>query len=235
MAARRYWRTYFVVAVVVLALAFTAILLSPKRYTSTTRLMVSIEGSTTAAAYQNDEVGTRRVLSYMPLITSGVVSRRVVDKLGLPLTPEQLASKINVANVPPRTPLIDIEVTDDSPQRARQIAKTLASEFIKYADSIETPTGEDSQKVHTTIVSDPAEGRENPLTSVLLGVLAAVAALLLGAVAVWIRAARQRDVPADAQAEAPSPREEEAADDLHEAPSDEEAFCQEPVEATQHS
>jgi capsular polysaccharide biosynthesis protein len=125
-----------------------------------------------------------------------VVAQRVVDKLGLHMSPAELAAKIDVANVPPKTSLIDIEATDDSPGRARQIADTVASEFITYAASIETPTGEDSHKVRTTVVTDATAARENRLEPVLLGVLAAVAALLLGAVSVWIRAARKREVPA---------------------------------------
>jgi capsular polysaccharide biosynthesis protein len=256
-AVRRYRLTYLIVAAVVFALGLTAVLLAPVKYVSTTRLMVSVEGSTTAAAYQNEEVATRRVRSYIPLITSGVVSQRVIDKLGLPVTPSQLADKITVANVPPKTPLIDIEVTDDSPSRARQITETVAGEFIAYAASIETPTGEDSQKVHTRVVSDAGEGREDPLKPVFLGVLAALAALLLGAVAVWIRAVRERDVPAtdDAAAQQEEEQEEEATAEPQAAPSDEDSTHEErvpietngsapttsteatddPVEATQHS
>lgn len=189
---RRYWATYLVVAGLVFAVGLTAVLQAPIKYLSSTRLMVSIEGSTTSAAYQNEEVATRRVNTYIPLITSGVVTQHVIDKLGLHMSPTELADKIDVANVPPKTSLIDVEVTDDSPSRARQIADTLANEFISYAAAVETPTGEDNHKVHTTVVTAASDGRENRLEPVLLGVLAAIAALLLGAVAVWIRAARGR-------------------------------------------
>jgi capsular polysaccharide biosynthesis protein len=191
-AARRHWFTFVVVAAVTFALGFAAVLLMPKQYVSSARLMVSISGTTTASAYQNEEVATRRVLSYIPLITSGVVMQRVIDKLGLPLTTSQLADEIDVANVPPKTPLIDIEVTDPSPDRAQEIANPLADEFIVYATAIETPTGEDSQKIHTTVVTRATPGRENPLIPVFLGILAAVVSLLMGAVAVWVRAVRSR-------------------------------------------
>jgi capsular polysaccharide biosynthesis protein len=113
----------------------------------------------------------------------------------LRLTASGLADKIDATNVPPKTSLIDVEVTDESPDRARRIADALATEFIAYANAMETPTGEDSHKVHTTVVSPAAEGRENRFERVLLGVLAALAALLLGAVAVWIRAAREPALP----------------------------------------
>jgi capsular polysaccharide biosynthesis protein len=194
-AVRRHWLTFLAVSTVTFGLGLTAIYLTPATYVSSTRLMVSIQGSTTAAAYQNEEVAARRVQSYIPLITSGVVSQRVVDKLGLSLSATQLADKVDVANVPPKTALIDIEVTDRSPIRAKRIADAVASEFIRYAASLETPTGEDSHKVNTVVVSAAGQGRENRLAPVLLGVLAAVTALLLGGVAVWIQSGRKRGSP----------------------------------------
>jgi capsular polysaccharide biosynthesis protein len=149
--------------------------------------MVSISGSTTAAAYQNDEVVAGRVNSYIALLTSDVVSQRVIDKLGLSMTAPELAAKVSATNVPPKTAVIDVAVTDESPARARLIADTLASEFINYTNALETPTGEDSQKVHTTVVSSASEPRERRAERVILGALAGITALLLGSVAVWIR------------------------------------------------
>jgi capsular polysaccharide biosynthesis protein len=212
-AVRRFRLTFLLVTAAVFVLALTWILLSPAKFVSTTRLMVSIEGSTTSAAYQNDEVAIRRVNSYVPLLTSHVVLQRVVDRLGLPLTASELADKIDATNVPPKTSLIDVEVTDESPDRARRIADTLATEFIAYATAMETPTGEDSHKVHTTVVTPAVEGRENRFELVLLGVLAALAALLLGAVAVWIRSAREHAQPLAKQDTAgeDTPRTETAA------------------------
>jgi capsular polysaccharide biosynthesis protein len=194
-AVRRYRWTFGLVVATVLAVGVISILLLPTKFVSSTRLLVSIQGSTTAAAYQNEDVANRRIRSYLPLLTSGVVTQRVIDKLGLPMTTDELAAKINATNVPPKTSLIDVEVTDGSPDRARQIATTLAAEFVAYTAAVETPTGEDSQKVTTTVVSAATAGRENRLQPVLLGVLAGIAALVLGAVAVWIRAARHAAPP----------------------------------------
>jgi capsular polysaccharide biosynthesis protein len=190
-AARRYRVTFLLVTAVVCTIGAAAIVLLPVRYLSSTRLLVSIEGSATAPAYQNEEVATRRIRSYIPLLTSGVVAQRVVDKLHLPMTSAELAEKISATNVPVKTSLIDIEVMDESADRAELIADTLAAEFIRYADAIETPTGEDSQRVHTTVVNPASTGRANRLERVILGALAGLAALVLGAVAVWIRWARQ--------------------------------------------
>jgi capsular polysaccharide biosynthesis protein len=183
----RYWKTFVAVAGLVFAVGLAWIILTPAKFVSTTQLMVSISGSTTAAAYQNDEVVAGRVNSYIALLTSDVVSQRVIDKLRLSMTAPELAAKVSATNVPPKTAIIDVAVTDESPARARLIADTLASEFISYTDALETPTGEDSQKVHTTVVNSASEPRERRAEGVVLGVLAGLTALLLGAVAVWIR------------------------------------------------
>jgi tyrosine-protein kinase len=203
VAVRRYRWTAVVVAGAVLAIGLAGILVSPSKYVSTTQLMVSIEGSTTANAYENDEVVAGRVNSYIALLSSGVVVQRVIDKLGLPLTASELASEINATNVPPRTAIIDVSVTDQSPARAQLLASTLATEFISYTKALETPTGEDGQKVHTRVVTDASEPRERRAELVFLGLLAAVAAMLTAAVAVWVRSRtdpviRSADQAADA-------------------------------------
>ena len=186
-SVRRYWKTFVVVAGVVFALGLAWVLLAPAKFVSTTQLMVSIDGSTTAAAYENDEVVAGRVNSYIALLTSDVVNQRVIDRLGLSLTAPELAAKVSATNVPPKTAVIDVAVTDESPAQARLLANTLATEFINYAEALETPTGEDGQKVHTTVVTAASEPREQRFERILLGALAAVTALVLGAVAVWIR------------------------------------------------
>ena len=128
-----------------------------------------------------------RINSYIALLTSDVVNQRVIDRLGLSLTAPELAAKVSATNVPPKTAVIDVAVTDESPAQARLLANTLATEFINYAEALETPTGEDGQKVHTTVVTAASEPRGQPFERILLGALAAVTALVLGAVAVWIR------------------------------------------------
>jgi capsular polysaccharide biosynthesis protein len=201
-AVRTYWKTFVVVTVTVLALGITWLLRTPTQYVSTAQLLVTIQGSTTAAAYQNQDVVAGRVNSYIALLTSDIVSQRVIDKLGLSLTAPELAAKVSATNVPPRTSIIDVAVTDKSPEQARRLTDTLAAEFVSYADALETPTGEDGQKVHTTVVTGASEPRSRLAERVILAVLMAVAALLLGAVAVWIRSLTDRRVRTAGQAAA---------------------------------
>jgi capsular polysaccharide biosynthesis protein len=186
-SVRRYWTTFTVVAAAVLAMGLTGLLLTPIQYVSTTQLLVAINGSTTATAYQNDDLVAERVHSYIALLTTDVVSQRVIDRLGLTMTPRELAAKISATNVPPNTSIIDIAVSDKSPEQARRLADALGAEFVGYTDALETPTGEDGQKVHTTVVTAAGEPTARVGARVVLGTLIALAAVILGTVAVWIR------------------------------------------------
>jgi Mrp family chromosome partitioning ATPase len=104
------------------------------------------------------------------------------------LTTSELAAKVSATDVPPKTAIIDLAVTDDSADRAQLIANTLANEFISYADALETPTGEDAQKVHTKVITAATEPRMQRAQPIFLGVLVVAAAALLAGIAVWIRA-----------------------------------------------
>jgi polysaccharide biosynthesis protein PslJ len=193
-AVKKYRWTFVVTVATVLALGLIWLFLTPAKYVSTTRLMVSVEGATTADAYQNDDVVAGRVNTYVGLLTSDVVSQRVIEKLKLRETPRELASKINATAVQPRTSLIDIEVADGSAERAQQIAQTLAEQFVLYVEAMETPTGQDNQKVHTTVVTSATPAQGNAMVRTALGGIATLGALLLGACAVWIRSARDPEL-----------------------------------------
>ena len=191
-ALARHWRTFAATTGVVLAVGIAGIVALPATYVSSTQLLVSIGGSTTALAYQNDDVARQRVNSYLPLLTSEVVSQRVVDALHLPLTAAELADRVSATRVPPNTSVIDVAVTADSESDARAITESMAREFISYTDALETPTGMDAQKVRVTEISGASQPRSNAWTRVALGIPATVLAVLLGAVAVWIRCRSER-------------------------------------------
>ncbi len=199
LSRRRVSFTVATGSVLIILLAW--LLLTPARYVSHTQLLVSISGSTTAAAYQNDDVARERVNSYIALMTSDVVGQRVVDTLGLPQGAAELAKQVSAIRVPPNTSIIDVAVKADSPERAQALAGAYAREFVAYATALETPTGKDEQKVRVTTVSTASDPRSNTPVRIALGALAALTAALLGAVTVWIRAPRRGSpdgVPADA-------------------------------------
>jgi capsular polysaccharide biosynthesis protein len=184
---RLYWRTFTLAAVIVLVLGLWWLLAARDQYVSTAQLLVSLQGSTTAEAYENDDVIQSRVNSYIALLTTDAVSQRVIDKLGLSLTPPELSAKISATNVPPKTAILDVAVTDDSPEQARVLAQTVADQFVSYANALEAPTGAGAQKVSATVVTAASEPHQRRLELVGLGLLTTVVALLTGAIAVIVR------------------------------------------------
>lgn len=185
--ARLYWKTFAAVTLTVLAVGMAWVILTPVQYVSTAQLLVAVQGSSTANAYQNDDVVIGRVRSFVVLLTSDVVAQRVIDHLGLSLTPAELKAKISAVNVPPSTAVIDVAVTDSSPERAREIADAVAAEFVEYTQALEAPTGEDTQQVKTTVVSGASQPKSRLVERIGLAGLIAGFAAVLGVVAVWIR------------------------------------------------
>lgn len=186
---RLYWKTFAATCIVVLALGITWLVLSPLQYVSTAQLLVTLNGTTTANAYQNDDVVAGRVNSYVALLTSEVVSQRVVDKLGLKMSADQLGAKISAVQVPPNTAIIDIAATDPSAEQAQRIANTVAEEFVAYTQALESPTGVDAQKVQTQVVSAASAPRSRLAERIGISAMIGLLSLFAGAVAVWVRAA----------------------------------------------
>jgi uncharacterized protein involved in exopolysaccharide biosynthesis len=58
---RRYWKTFTAVFLSVAAAGGAWLVLSPLQYVSTAQLMVTLNGTSTANAYQNDAVVGNRV------------------------------------------------------------------------------------------------------------------------------------------------------------------------------
>lgn len=188
---RVHWKTFAAVTLAVLALGIGWLVLAPLQYVSHAQLLVSVGGSATANAYQNDAVVASRVNTYLALLTSDAASQRVVDTLGSPLTATGLAATITAVQVP-NSAIIDIATTAPSAEQARLVAQTVADEFVGYVASIEAPTGEDAQKVKVTVVSSASEPASRLVERIAIGAVIAVIAALSGATAVWLRSSGSR-------------------------------------------
>ncbi len=107
----------------------------PRIYASRTTLMV---GSSIRSQNPNQaELGISRTLAgiYGELVRRTPITQAVIDKLGLDMKPEQLASMIQT-QVTQDAQLLEITVLDVNPQRARVLADALANELI-----LQSPTG----------------------------------------------------------------------------------------------
>jgi len=126
------------VGVAVLGAVAVNLLATPK-YEASTRLFVSTTSGTSATEiYQGNRYSQERVVSYTELLMGETLARRTIDKLGLDMSADDLQENIK-ASAKPDTVLIDVDVVDESPVRARDIADALSDEFVVMVRELETP------------------------------------------------------------------------------------------------
>ncbi|TFV53713.1 polysaccharide biosynthesis tyrosine autokinase [Blastococcus sp. TF02A-35] len=194
-ALRAGWWLPLVGLVVGGAAALGVSLLQTPLYTSSTQLFVSTrDTASTSEAFQGSQFSQQRVTSYARLITGEELAQRVIDRLGLEDSAEHLRDRISATAVT-GTVLIDVTVTDESPERAQRIADAVGAEFTEFAAELETPDGAEISPIKVT-VTDGAEAASAPgspqtTRNVALGLLVG---LLVGAGLAVLRARLDRTV-----------------------------------------
>src|SRR5215471_16610379 len=121
-------------------------------YSASVQLFVSTSGAGTDISQLN-QGGTftqQRVKSYVDIVNSPEVTEAVIGQLQLSYTLQQLSKNIQ-ASTRLDTVLLDIEVTDTSPSRARDIANAVAGKFPQFVDKIETPANKTVSPVKVSI------------------------------------------------------------------------------------
>jgi capsular exopolysaccharide synthesis family protein len=127
----------------------------PKQYTVGSQLFVSTTTSgDLATTVQGGYYAQDKVASYAQLISSKDLAAAVIDADGLDVSPQQLVSRIS-ATVIPDTTVIDVSVTDKSPQRALELARSLNDEFRAMIRRLETPPGATTSPVQVNVVASP--------------------------------------------------------------------------------
>ncbi len=186
---REHWRTTLVCLVLGLLGALLVTVLMPKTYTSTATIYVSaVPGSDASALLESGQLSEQRMKSYVQLATSDRVGREVVADLGLSATAEQLLQHVS-ATSPAGTVVLNISASDTSPDRAAQIANSVAAAFDRLVAELERPGNPTGPRIITTQVVEPAlppaePEWPSPLLNVALG---AVVGLLIGVGAAVVR------------------------------------------------
>ncbi|WP_328351386.1 polysaccharide biosynthesis tyrosine autokinase [Mycobacterium sp. NBC_00419] len=175
---RARWITVAAALTAALLAAATVTLLTTPLYQASTRLFVSTSaGQSLSDAYQGTLFSQERVLSYTQLLKGETLAKRTIDKLGLDMKPSALTKRIT-ASAKQDTVLIDLQVLDASPLRARDIANALSDEFVKMVKELETPP--DGRKPDArVIVEQRATIPESPVVpktsrNIALGLVAGV-------------------------------------------------------------
>jgi len=141
---RRYWWMLAVFTVLGLVIGYLSWVVNwwiidfgPK-YESTATLFVATQtGTTTAEAYQNDMFSQQRAVSYAALATSEQVAARAVDQLKSSISPDDLRAKIS-AKVRDKTVMLDVSVTDPSPEEAQAYADAVSNQLVEVVSQLET-------------------------------------------------------------------------------------------------
>ena len=185
--ARRRW--VLIVSCVVAAVGVAALVTfqTTPQYSSSARLFVSTSQNDTGDAYQGSLFSAQRVTSYADLTSGQALSRRVIDKVGLDMEPDELSAKID-ATVRPETVILEISVTDPNPQQAQTLAQAVAEELTEFVSELETPPGQSNAPIKASIV-DAASLPDSPVSPQPTRnlALAAVLGLLLGLGAAVLR------------------------------------------------
>ena len=179
-AARRRWLLILGTAAVVVALAAGATLLMTKEYTSTSRVFISTISSDPNTAYQGALLSAERANSYADLVNSPELSQRVIARLKLKTSPEELSDRIN-AVVVPETVVLKIDVADSSAKQAQRINTAVIGQLNVFVRQLETPRGGKAPLLKVSVVGTPSvpDSPSSPQRLPFLGA-ALIVGLLLG-------------------------------------------------------
>ncbi|MBD1537755.1 polysaccharide biosynthesis tyrosine autokinase [Arthrobacter sp. S13_S34] len=183
---RRHWILVVASALVGLLAGGATSMLTKPTYTADTQLFVAIQNSGSVQELQQGNAFSQaRVQSYVKTVESPVVLQPVIDTLGLPVSADQLAQRVE-ASTDLNTVLIGISVADNSPVQAAAIAQAVASSLIEAVDTLEKPKTGGTSPVSLSIIK-PATAPAKPSApntnfNLLIGLFVGLALGLFAAV-----------------------------------------------------
>lgn len=154
---KRIWILITIPLIGVLISAVVSFFVLTPIYEASTTLIVgrqTFKDPDSEIEYSNLRAYQQLVKTYGEIAKSRSISREVIEKLNLEMTPEQLQNSLKVTTVGD-TELMKISVENPSPEMAKNIANTLASVFSERIIEI--------KKVDTVSVIDPAITPQNPI------------------------------------------------------------------------
>ena len=128
VAIRKSWWIIVLVALLGMGGGFLLTLRATPQYASTVTFFISTPASGGTSPLAADQFATRRITSYVGLLSSDVTAQAVIDKTGVDLTTKQVRSAIT-GDADLNTVLLTATVTDPSPDQSLLIAQGLATEF----------------------------------------------------------------------------------------------------------
>ncbi|WP_082775257.1 polysaccharide biosynthesis tyrosine autokinase [Pseudoclavibacter helvolus] len=140
-------------------------LLATPKYQATAELYVSVKSSDSAVAGELGQGVTfarQAVQSYATVVNKEIVTTRVIEELGLDVTPAQLSTQITATN-PLNTVVLEVAVVDEDPAMAAALANSVASNFIDViVNELEKPEGASPSLVKI----EPVQSAQIPSTPI---------------------------------------------------------------------
>lgn len=176
---RRSWILIVASALVGLLVSGAASVLTAPTYKAETQLFVAIQGSGSIQELQQGNTFSQaRVQSYVKTVDSPIVLQPAIDSLGLKITSDQLAAKVQ-ASTDVNTVLITLAVSDKSPVQAAAIAQAVADSLVRAIDVLEKPKNGGASPVSLSIIkpatAPTAPSAPNTRMNLVLGLLVGVA------------------------------------------------------------
>lgn len=138
-ALRRRWRLFAAIAGGFVALVTLVTLIVPKSYTTTVRLMAGRAGSSLNATERDTafpilnalvlQSGEQSAETFAQLAQQRDLSARVVDKMGLAISPSSLLRRLTVKPIV-NTSLLNLSVSWRTPEGSAKIANAFADSFV---------------------------------------------------------------------------------------------------------
>ncbi|MEV6346230.1 protein kinase [Actinoplanes sp. NPDC051851] len=138
------------------------------------------------------DAATRRLNSYIALLTGPRVAQGVVARLHGKVTADQVRASLS-AQLQEGTDLLVISAVDRSAARSREIVTTASAVLIPLARQISPPAGDGEPAATVSVLQEAQTAREPDGLGRNLG-FAAVLGLLIGGIAVAAREATRRTV-----------------------------------------
>jgi capsular exopolysaccharide synthesis family protein len=136
--ARRWWLPALCAALAAVV-AYALAVQQPKVYEAGTRIMAipapeKVDGRFVSDPYWTDLYAKNRLEAYRQFATSAVITRRAVERAGLPLTAGDLAARVATRHNPSENTVL-IAVRDGDPALAAAAANALAEALVECLNS----------------------------------------------------------------------------------------------------
>ncbi len=185
-SVRKHWILLLTGVLLGLGGALVMVLSTAPSYASTVTFFINTPSDNIAASAQGDTFGQKRVNTYVQLIKTDRLADLVVADLGDGVSASDISAKI-AAKGDANTVLLTATITDASPERSLQIARSVSTAFVSLVATLETAQDGGIPAVGLEVVDGPTSSTvpvspDVPLTlgiGLMLGLLLGLAGAIL--------------------------------------------------------